>query len=282
MDYALLRKEHATGIVAILTDSEKAKNFERTLTIPAILSNALPICEMVKEVGRKKLALVLDYHLSRLVSLLNLNLTLNDVQLGVIVEDLLDRYPQETIEDFILIFKKARQGEYGELFRVDSAIVFKWVEKYLQEKYQAMEDKLQREKNKSTSGPSHEIKQEFLDEWTQAIDGATGPQAVPPLSADHIADEGKQEPKPKQASSFVYDADAAAVSLEGHHERLWKAQELTVRQCHPEFNEEQIQARCAELKNQILDAENSVRFSTPKVQKIWEDYMKAKQKRTSK
>ena len=58
-------------------------------------------------------------------------------------------------------------------------------------------------------------------------------------------------------------------TLEEHRKHLFECQERAVRLYNPEFSEEQIQARCRDLQNQIIEAEESVRFSTEKLYKIW-------------
>lgn len=48
---------------------------------------------------------------------------------------LLDKYPYETIEDFVIMFNRAKTGKYGELYnRLDGQVIFSWMEKYLDEK----------------------------------------------------------------------------------------------------------------------------------------------------
>ena len=58
-------------------------------------------------------------------------------------------------------------------------------------------------------------------------------------------------------------------TLEEHRKHLFACQERAVRLYNPEFNEEQIQERCKDLQRQIIEAESSVRFCTPKLYNIW-------------
>jgi hypothetical protein len=145
---ALQRKEHATGLIATLSKSDSAREFERSLTVQKIVEKALPICEMIRVTSSKEVAQAIDIALTKLVRSVNIGNNLNDDQIKVIVEDLIDRYKTESIEDFILVFKKARQGEFGTIYNLHSAVIFEWVEKYLDTKYQVLEAKLRAEKNK--------------------------------------------------------------------------------------------------------------------------------------
>ena len=136
---ALQNRERASDLIAIVTNKENLKDYERSLTLEKIISNGLPIHELQRAVGLRQVAIALDLQLSRLVSNLNLKWTLNDQQVKLIVDDLLTIYPNETLEDFILCFKKARQGAYGDLIRLDAPVIFSWMKNHLDEKYQLIE-----------------------------------------------------------------------------------------------------------------------------------------------
>jgi len=56
--------------------------------------------------------------------------------------------------------------------------------------------------------------------------------------------------------------------VEQYRQRLFKAQEATVRMRNPDFTEEQIKERCNELQRQIIEAEERPRFATD-LGKIW-------------
>ena len=59
-------------------------------------------------------------------------------------------------------------------------------------------------------------------------------------------------------------------TIEQYHKNLFEAQERTVRMEHPDFTDEQISNRCAELKNHIIESESiNNRFRNPELQKIW-------------
>lgn len=150
---ALQRKERSNALIAIVTNPDRLRDMERGLTIKKIITEALPICELKREVPFHEIALALDIQLTRLVASLNLKWNLNDEQVKTIVEDLIDKYPNESLEDFILVFKLARTGHFkddngnGAIYRLDSAVIFGWMEQYLSEKYKALEDKLRAEKD---------------------------------------------------------------------------------------------------------------------------------------
>jgi hypothetical protein len=266
---ALQHKEQSTGLIAILTNQDTARQLEKGLTIEKIVDKGIPICEVARFAGTRQVAIAIDIQLTRLVANLNLKWSLNDAQIKTIVEDLIEKYPNETIEDFILVFKKARLGEFGELIRLDSPIIFTWMEKYLEEKYQVVEDKLMKEKDEFFRKVVPEnSERDYLQEWLDSIkDAPEGIKRVRQLTDEEIKSEGQEQPK--RGTGFKYDESEAEIRLREHHEQLWKFQEMSVRERHPEYTEEEIKAKCDELKNTVLTNNASVRFSNKNIEKLW-------------
>lgn len=76
-------------------------------------------------------------------------LNLQPEQIPAIAETLISTFPNESLEDFILCFKRGSMGLYDEkLLRVDGSVITHWMISYLDQKYQAVETKLMREKDK--------------------------------------------------------------------------------------------------------------------------------------
>lgn len=263
---ALQVKERSIDLIAIMTEAETSRDYERSLTMQKIITSAIPMAELRRVVGSRQVAIALDVQLTRLVGNLNLKWSLNDGQIKTIVEDLLDKYPNESLEDFILCFKKARQGEFGELIRLDGPIIFSWMDIYLDEKYKAVEDKLMKEKEDHYKLIIPEnTERDWHKEWLGAINKNDGMKAVPQLSEEEIKDEGQEKPK-RQA--YPYNESEAEIRLREMHERLWQFQEQTVRERHPDWTEDQVKARLKELKETILYEEQKPKH-TFGIAKIW-------------
>lgn len=205
---ALRQKERATGLIAILTNTEDltpAKDFERSLTIQKVIESAVPISVMKKDVGHRAIAQALDIQLTKLVANLNLKWNLNDFQIQQIVEDLIDKYPNESLEDFILVFRKARHGEFGELMRLDSAIIFSWMNTYLNEKYAVIENKLHSEKEEFYKPIIPDDKSgDWLKKWKAEIDAIQIKKPAPMTESD-IKKEGREQPKKKHHPYTSFD-----------------------------------------------------------------------------
>lgn len=264
---SLQLQERSNALIAIATNLESSREFERSLTVNKIIKEAVPMVELKRMVGSRQVAIALDVQLTRLVGSLNLKWNLNDGQIKTIVEDLIDKYPNESLEDFMLCFRKARQGEYGELIRLDSPIVFSWMSKYLDEKYQVLEAQLmkEREQHYKVIIPENSDR-DWHKEWLEAVNKNEGMKRVPDLSDDEINDEGQAEPKKKV---YRYDESEAEIRLREYRERLAIFQEKTIRERHPEFTEEQIQERCVELMATVVNEETKPKHSIPAVAKIW-------------
>lgn len=177
-----------------------------------------------KIVEPKEIKSVLDLAVMDLALNLNLGNTVNDFQVKNIVEDLLHEFPNESIEDFLLVFKNARHGHYGTIYRLDIAVIFQWVRQHLEEKYIVLEDNLMNEKENEYRSYKFEGKQQpnpdgsmpsidvdkLLAEYLESIKRVQ--MKVPmPLTKKQIIEEGGEKPKAKKYVSpsveYVKDAE---------------------------------------------------------------------------
>lgn len=137
----------------------------------------------------------MDIALTKLAALINVNQNLHDGQIKIIVEDLLDKYPNESLEDFILCFKKARHGEFGIIYHVHSAVVFGWMDLYLEQKYQVIERNLMLEKENFHK--PIKPKPSDIDWYKQWLDSVKAIEAKPTsiqMTDAEIKVEGQEKP----------------------------------------------------------------------------------------
>jgi hypothetical protein len=120
--------------------------YERGLTIAKAIEIGLPLRFHVLNEGRANVLRALDVQLTRLSASINVKHNLSSIQIKQIANDILEVYPTETIEDFMIIFKRARQGFYkddkgrNEIFRLDQAVIFGWIDQHVQEKAMVLEE----------------------------------------------------------------------------------------------------------------------------------------------
>lgn len=107
-----------------------------------------PIESLIKHAGVEPVQMYVEAELIKLAANINVNQALNlkNDQVPVIVSHLLENYKWESIEDFTLCFRRAAMGLYGEIYRVDGAVIGQWFSRYLDEKYDALEQKKKKEK----------------------------------------------------------------------------------------------------------------------------------------
>lgn len=181
---------------------------ERGLTIERVIDTGTPISVMIRTTGALGVKQSLDILITRLLHSFNLNLTINEksIQIPMIVNDLIERYPNETIEDFAYIFKQARQGAYGQVFRIDSAVIFGWVTQHIEDKYKVKEARLMAEKDRpyeilDTHKDGKKIEpipiseaSTYLKQLLSNIESVET-KAIPPLTSEQVRQEGKEKPE---------------------------------------------------------------------------------------
>jgi hypothetical protein len=112
-------------------------------------------------------------------------------------------FPHESLADFKLAFERGCMGQYGDIFRMDGIVMRKWMERYLEEKYQYVEDAMMKEKEsiygvRPTQATSEK---DWHKIWLEAIGVGN---KVPSLTDQEIKEQGKEDPKRKPAITSGY------------------------------------------------------------------------------
>ena len=130
-------------------------NVERSLTIEKCVSAPLLINQKASE---KELIKSIFLIVKRFNDLVNVGKKLNEDQMIALAADLFERFGSESLEDIMLFFKMARNGEFGDLYRLDSIVILSWVDKYLDKKMEAFHENRINEENKRIRAENDAVK----------------------------------------------------------------------------------------------------------------------------
>lgn len=167
--------------------------------------------EMVMATSETCVIKQIEFELIVLASLMSVGGNLNKAQVPFIARQLYEMYPKESLADFKICFTKGSMGEYGDIQRMDGITIRNWMETYMQEKYQVLEDTLMREKDEIYARVDHTKPlidvDKMLNEYKDQIMSQPG-HFIPKLTPKEIKEEGQVEPKKK-----VYHSDPNAIYL---------------------------------------------------------------------
>lgn len=171
-------------------DKFELTKIERSLTIEKCVSAPLLINQKANENELIKSIYVIILRFNELV---NVGRKMNEDQMITLASDLFERFGTESLEDIMLFFKMARNGEFGDLYRLDSIVILSWVPKYLEMKIEAFhnqrinEDNI-RKRNEDDAVKKHEYSEkskEKLEELSKKLKTATISRNVGVLRKDN-------------------------------------------------------------------------------------------------
>lgn len=152
-------------LLAKCTD-EKSTNssivaIEQSLTVAdSVLNSPLLMSEGKKPAAIKQIIKIIEFFLTVVGK------QMEKFQIQVLAGDLYDAFRTDTIDDIILMFKMARKGDFGKIFKLDHFTIMEWVPQYMNVKSEEREKliqkkKEQRKKSKEDVPMSEEARQKF-------------------------------------------------------------------------------------------------------------------------
>lgn len=231
------------------------------------------ISEMSKAIGEQNVKLMIQFELIKLAELMSVGGNLNNAQVQFISEQLIELYPTESIADFKICFRRGAMGAYGQIQRMDGLTIGEWMKQYLNEKYIVLETQLREERDEYWKPITPENSdRDWHAEWLNAVNKSDGFKQVQHLDEDEIKKEGQVRPAKKV---YPYNESEAQIRLREHHDKVFQFQEMTIRERHPEYSEEEIKSELDRMKATILYEESRPKH-TFGIAKIWEAKKKKK------
>lgn len=183
--------------------------------LPKTIAGAInepPISEVMKIVGKGKIVVFLKAELVLLSSRISVSGNITSEQLEFISTQLVEFFPNESLADFKLCFERGCMGQYGEIFRMDGIVLRKWMEQYLDEKYQVVETNLVNERDTLYRKPEpkkeedqnrDEKAKDWLRIWREEVDKVAGVKS-PSMTREDVLKWGQSEPPKKESVTSGY------------------------------------------------------------------------------
>lgn len=121
-----------------LAKVEKGLSVEKCLSAPLLVNQ-----KEAHEVLVQSIFIIIK----RFNDMVNVGRKMNEDQMIAMSFDLLEKFGSESLEDIMLFFKMARNGDFGDFFRLDSVVVLSWIPKYFDLKTEARELAIENERN---------------------------------------------------------------------------------------------------------------------------------------
>src|SRR5690348_16603658 len=148
------------------------------------------IFEVIKAIGEDPVKNQIEFELINLAALMSVGGNLNRAQVPFIAEQLIELYPNESIADFKLCFKRGAIGLYGDIQRLDGVTIGQWMKAYLDEKYEVLEKQLMKEKENHYKQVKPEPSNiDWHKKWLDEIK-SIGTKHHIPMSDAEIAEKG--------------------------------------------------------------------------------------------
>lgn len=182
--------------------------------LPLSPQNAIgqpPICDVERVVGRNQVCRFIEFELIKLSTLVSVGNNLNDNQVQFIAASLVEMFPNESLADFKICFHRGAIGQYGEIYRMDGIVLRKWMESYLNEKYELVEAELKKGKDeiyKKHDTRGSDIADKYINEMLENFKPTRKEKEI---TDKEIQEEGMIRPKavkhPSTPESLVVERE---------------------------------------------------------------------------
>ena len=211
----------------------QANNFQGVAnTLPSTVKAATkepPLCDVIRVSGKSAVIRYIEFELIKMNALISVGNKLNDSQVQFIATQMIEFFPNESLADFKLCFQRGTMGQYGDIFRMDGIVLRKWMEQYLDEKYQVIEQELMTERDTIHTQQKSEIN--VYEYWMKYNNLKEGIKPVPQISDESVLSEGQSEPPKKKGTSWPVSTPDKQAEIQAKIELGRKIHELS--KVHP-------------------------------------------------
>lgn len=200
---------------------------------------------MTKATSENNVSGFLEFELIRLAERINVSGNLTDAQIQAIAKNIIATYPNETIADFKICFEGMSNGKYikqDKLFKLDGSEIGYAIGKYLDEKYQVLENELMKEKDTYQKNV-YNSNTDWLKLWEEAI--------KMPVHEDFKNNAGSRN---MHQLSYLKALNEKEINSEGQEKPKRKpyptssAEEVIKHELHLQYIRENYDARTADKK----------------------------------
>jgi len=163
---------------------------------------------MILAVGDKPVRAQIEFELVVLSTLFSGAGNLTKPMVPLIADRLILDYPNESLADFKLCFTRGITGHYGAIQRLDGVTIGVWMKEYLEEKYEAVESKLMKEKENHYQIPdlkdvaTDEQAKVYIDQLLKSIESVEAKNSYK-MTESEIRQLGAEKPPSKKGTSYV-------------------------------------------------------------------------------
>lgn len=230
----------------------QANNFQGVAnSLPSTVKAATkepPLCDVIRVSGKSAVIRYIEFELIKMNALISVGNKLNDSQVQFIATQMIEFFPNESLADFKLCFQRGTMGQYGDIFRMDGIVLRKWMEQYLDEKYQAIEQELMTERDTIHTQQKSEIN--VYQYWMEHNNLKEGIRPVPQISNESVLTEGQSEPPRKLAISREYSTKEFA---EQQNAKIILGNKIEAfRKLHPDKSFDELKAMVFESEKGIV------------------------------
>ena len=182
--------------LATYTDSKAFNNGLARLEQDLSIGQSIEMAPLISQLGDKKQVI---REIIRIIEFF-LSVTGKDLetfQTIILAGDLYEKFKHDTLEDVILMFKMARQGDFGKVYKLDNFEVMDWANRYLEKKSEERERILRSKKEPKSEEPQkgekyfHELPQELQEELRKMLKPADNPYHFLPEKAVEMMTRAK-------------------------------------------------------------------------------------------